>query len=304
VQPIQVGDQVFYVSSDNLKLRALQYEWSADNWLSNDITFFSEHITESGIKSIGWQQNPNNVLWATLNNGNIAMLTYQRDQNIWGWARVESKNGYFSATSAQLNGSHFFVGLLKRGVNIELAYQSLHRSGYMDDYTEKLDATPFTIVDNLGYLEGETVQVLVDDPLNPKKATDSLGVHPDRVVTGGQITLQAPATECLVGIKYTPKLVTLDLERFGQDGSSLTKTKHYAGINVGVLDTYGITINGQRSPDRGSNTPMNTREPDRTGLVSVVDKGWRKSGSITIEQELPLPATITHISGSVDIEDA
>jgi len=303
VQPQQVGDQVFYVSADGRKLRALQYEWAADNWLSNDLTFFSEHITKSGIINMGWQQNPNNVLWVTMGDGNIAALTYQRDQNIWGWSLLDAKQPYKSATSAQLGGSNFFVALLKRGTKLELIYQSLHRSGFLDDYVEKIDAVPFTSVDGLDYLEGQTVSILIDDPTNPNKTTDLLGVHPDRVVSGGQITLQTPATECLVGIRYVPKLVTLDLESLGRDGSGLTKIKHYSDIFVGVLNTFGITINGQTQPDRGSDTRMNTREPSIDGLIKVVDTGWKRSGTITIEQKLPLPVTILYISGKVDIED-
>jgi hypothetical protein len=303
VQPIQIGDQVAYVSPDGKKVRVMQYEWSADNWLSQDLTFFSEHITRSGIKYIGWHQNPYNLLWCILNNGEMAVLSYQRDQNVWGWGRFVESGTILSATSPTVNGDHFFVRLsgLVPG-RIDLEYESWHRSGFVDHGVRKVETVAFTTVDGLDHLEGRTVRVLVDDIDNPSKTTDMLAVHPDRVVSGGQITLQAPATEAVVGVGYTPRLVTLPLEVPTREGTQIFFQKTYPEIYVAVKDSFGITINGHRPPDRRPQTPMNTREPDRTYLVRVSDNDWNEDGSITVEQELSLPVEVLYIASKAQLE--
>ena len=313
IQPIQVGDQVFYVSPDGRKVRAMQYEWSADNWLSQDLTFFSEQITESGIKNMCWMPNPNNILMLTLNNGTVAALTYQRDQNVWGWARASVYGDIVSSASPRRLGENEYM-FLSRHVEgkLTLAYQATEEDGYVDAYVYQSNTEPFTVVTGLDHLEGQRVQVLVDDIYGSTnrvlansvdKANPSLAVHPDRVVEGGQITLQGEHTKAIAGLQFIPILRTLDLATMGPEGSSLTDLKHLSSIYVGVLDTYGITINGQRPPDRNSVTPMNFREPNKTEIIEVTDIDWTQGGTVEIRQELPLPVQILYIGTKADIEE-
>jgi hypothetical protein len=58
-----------------------------------------------------------------------------------------------------------------------------------------------SLFSGLGHLEGRTVKVLADGAL-----------HPERVVTGGAITLDHAASKVLVGLGYTSRLKTLRLE--------------------------------------------------------------------------------------------
>ena len=62
VQPRIIGDQVFYISPDRTKVRAMQYEWTSNNWLSRDLTFFSQHITGGKVNGMTWAQHPDNLL--------------------------------------------------------------------------------------------------------------------------------------------------------------------------------------------------------------------------------------------------
>lgn len=290
VQPIQVGDQIFYVSLDGTKVRALQYEWSADNWLSKDLTFFSQHITESGIREMSWAPNPNNLLLCTLNDGTMAWLSYERGENVWGWHKHITEGVVKDTASGVLGGFSFTTAAIIRDdgfINVETVTQT--NTAFTDSWAEKEDIlNPFTVVDGLDHLEGRTVQIVADD-----------AVAPDQVVSGGQITLVTPANKAIVGLQYTPKLVTLPLESGSPTGSSLAYLKRYNRLIIGLLNSAGPLINGVRPPDRTPSTPMNTVEPNKTGQVDAYQLGWSEGVEVTIEQDLPLALQIIFIGGEL-----
>ncbi|KKK80673.1 hypothetical protein LCGC14_2821140, partial [marine sediment metagenome] len=53
-----------------------------------DYTTFAEHITESGIVSMAYQQQPEPVLWCVLANGKLIGMTFEPGQKVWGWFNV------------------------------------------------------------------------------------------------------------------------------------------------------------------------------------------------------------------------
>ena len=292
VQPEQVGDQVMYVSPDRTKLRAMQYEWSADNWLSRDLTFFSEQITQGKIRRLSWAQNPDNLLVTVLEDGNAAWLTYERGENVWGWHRHTTEGKFLDSESVQYQGVDLITKVTQRELDFfDIEITAPGTKYYFDSYVSKSQTPAFTTFDGLDHLEGKTVQVIADG-----------AVHPERVVSGGQIELQAPAFSAQAGLKYTPKMVTLPLETGSQTGSSVPYTKNYAQIVIDLLDSQPPLVNGYRVPDRTPSTPMNTVETPRDGIIRQVELGWSDNAEIVIEQDLPVGCQVLLISGKNKIE--
>ncbi len=292
VQPRQVGDQVFYVSPDRTKLRAMQYEWTANNWLSRDITFFSQHITAAKIKDLAWAQNPDNLLVMALDDGTSAWLTYERGEQIWGWHRHNTQGEFLDFTTGPLLGVSVIGAALKRVdgfIDIEAIFSE--HPHYMDAYVEQTAEVPFTVVDGLDHLEGQTVQILADG-----------AIQPDQAVSGGEVTLTIDATHAHVGLQYTPKLVTLPIEQGSPTGSGLAYIKRFNRLIIGLIDSAAPLINGKRVPTRHPPTPMGDPEPFVTGQVSIHQIGWSDSAIVTIEQDKPLPCTIAFIGGELPQE--
>lgn len=292
VQPIQVGDQVFYVSLEGTKVRALQYEWSADNWLSKDLTFFSEHITRSGIREMTWAPNPANLLICTLNNGDMAVLSYERGENVWGWHKHNTQGLVKDTTSGVSSGFSFIVSAIARqDIDPDVMYVEAIFGGtgvYMDSWTEQESGVAFTVVTGLEHLEGQLVQVVSDG-----------AVAPSKVVSGGEITLDRPTFLVRVGLPYLSRIVSLPIESGAPTGSSLAYIKRYNRLIVGLLDSALPLINGVRAPDRHPSTPMNTVEPNKTGQVSAYQLGWSEGVVVTIEQDLPIALRVLYIGGEL-----
>ncbi len=84
-QAVYVADTLLFFQKGGAKLR--EYIYSNDNkaYLANDLTFFADHITVSGIKASTYQQNPDSILWNVKNDGTLIGLTYDRLNGIFGW---------------------------------------------------------------------------------------------------------------------------------------------------------------------------------------------------------------------------
>ena len=87
IQPIRVGDAVLFVQKTGRVLGEMRFSFQNDSFVSRDLTIFSEHIATSGIKSMSYQGEPDNILWCVLNDGNIASLAYKPQEEVNGWSK-------------------------------------------------------------------------------------------------------------------------------------------------------------------------------------------------------------------------
>ena len=300
VQAEQVGDQVFYVSADQTKLRALQWDDNTLAYMSRDITYASQHITRPRIIETVWAQNPDNLFWCVLNDGDMACCTYERSENIYGWHRHDTQGEFKSAAVGTILGVSILMVVTQRvSGQIDVEQQTLAR--YMDGLLD-LDAGGNEYVDGLDHLEGMTVQVLTDG-----------AVHPDRVVGAesepgagdgmpGRIYLQWPATRVDAGLGYVSRMQTLPFDRGSPAGSGKSAMKHRHRIFVRVLDSAKPIVNDVRPATRYPATPMDTREPNRTEDFHVANLGRDRHAFVKVEQDLPLALTVVAIFGEMGQE--
>jgi hypothetical protein len=84
---VMAGDSVVYIERGARNVRDFGYSLQYDKYLSSPLTILSPEITDSGITGIGFQLRPDPVLWCVLDDGEIATLTYQKDQAVIAWTR-------------------------------------------------------------------------------------------------------------------------------------------------------------------------------------------------------------------------
>jgi hypothetical protein len=153
-------------------------------------------------------------------------------------------------------------------------------------------------VAGLSHLEGETVSVLIDG-----------ATHPDRVVTGGVISLQYSATIIHVGYACPAKMKTMRLEAGAQDGTAQGKIKRITKAVIRFMATLG----GKAGADddnldeiqfRSGSDPMSEAPPLFNGDKLIQwPGGYDFDGFITVTQEQPLPMTIVAIMPQVVTQD-
>lgn len=80
IVPVRIGDVTLFVQRAGTKLRDFQYDNLSLKFASSDQNTLADHITQTGLTNIAYQQEPNNVVWATRADGQLVAMTYSREQ--------------------------------------------------------------------------------------------------------------------------------------------------------------------------------------------------------------------------------
>ena len=153
-----------------------------------------------------------------------------------------------------------------------------------------------TTVTSLDHLEGETVQILIDD-----------AVYPVQKVSSGAITVSLPSTFASktieVGLGYKSTIKTMRVEAGAEAGTAQGRKKRYNEVTVRLYNTVGATVNGDQIPFRTSASKMGQPISSFTGDKRVSNLGWDREGQVTVQQTQPLPMTILGITGTLVTSD-
>ena len=74
-----------FVQRASRKVRELVYNFDSDSYQAPDLTVLAEHITDSGITEMAFQQEPDNIVWCVLTDGRFVGMTYRREEQVVGW---------------------------------------------------------------------------------------------------------------------------------------------------------------------------------------------------------------------------
>lgn len=288
VQNLKIGNQAMYVSPDGRKLRDIGYKFSEDGWLSRDITFVSEHITNGHqIEEISYAQNPDNLLLLPSSSGRLNMGTYERSNDIIGFHKHITDGSFESITTVELNGTSFIWALILRdnGMNLEL----YGGDTYMDSWEQDTISGSGTIT--FSHLANKTVQII---------DVETGAVHPDVTLDGaGSGNVSTSINIIRVGLQYVSTLKTLPLDVGHPSGSGMSNWKHWNDVMLRLIESAIPKVNGVRPPLRHASTPMGTAEPLFTGDIEISIEDWSQSAEILIEQDLPLPCMVSGIFGNL-----
>jgi hypothetical protein len=316
VMPVVAGNVVLFLSRSRRKTRELSFEFKDDAYRAPDISLLAEHITAGGVTQFAYAKEPDSVVWAVRADGVLLGLTYDREQEIVAWGRhilggsfgdgdavVESvacipvdaasgTEGYtqtWVAVKRTVNGSTVrYVEYLSTNFDLLDSIEDAH----FVDSGLTYDGVSTMTLSGLGHLEGETVAVLGNG-----------AVQPDRVVSGGAITLQLAVTKAKVGLAYTSRLKTLPGIVGAQDGSTQGKFQSWGRFKARLYRTVGLLINDERIAMRTAADPMGEPLQPFTGLREVQLGGYDEYAQVTVEQDLPLPATVLSLVGTLVVED-
>jgi hypothetical protein len=81
-----------FVTRDRRRVRAIDFDLQSNAWLSRDLTFVAEHITDSPILEAHHARNPNGTLVLLLASGKLALCSYDRAEKVNAWWRAELAN--------------------------------------------------------------------------------------------------------------------------------------------------------------------------------------------------------------------
>lgn len=303
VQPVATGAAILFVQRAGEKLRELTYSFERDAFVGRDLTIFADHMMLGGVRQLALAAAPAPRLWAARNDGMLLALTYEPDHEVIGWQRHPIGGTAAAVESVAVipapAGDHDQLWIVaKRTIQgqtrryVEFLVPPLAPSGDQADgfYVDSgltYSGAPATTISGLGHLEGETVRVVGDG-----------AVLPDRVVTGGQITLPRAKSKVHVGLGYRSLLETVRYEAGAEAGTAQGQLQRIFRGTVRLYRTLGLKVGGSLDKldeltFRSTADAMDAPPPLFTG-----DKAFRPRGTYSTEarlflvQEDPGPGTI------------
>jgi hypothetical protein len=308
-EPIVINYDILYAQSEGTVIRDLQYNFFVNIYTGTDITLLSSHLFyPHQIIDWAYQDVPFKCVWLIRDDGVLLSLTYLKEQEITGFARHDSQGGVFESVAVIREGTMdavYFV--VNRGGNrfIERLCDRNYAGGVSTawclDSALSYSGAPTTVVSGLNHLEGYAVMALADGvPRGPF------------TVAGGAITLPVAASNIVAGLPIQAQLQTLYLD-VGEGGGSIQgKRKKIAAMSTRVKETAGLKIGttfATLTPFRpGISSTDPAAWPAPPGLVTgdmrlVMDPMYQVSGSIAIQQDDPLPATVLAVIPEISIGD-
>lgn len=317
VQPIRVADVAVFIQRGGEKVRQLEYVFESDSYSAPDLTLLSEHITRGGLTQLSYQQDPDSIIWGVRADGALIGMTYERDQDVFGWhPHVMGGVSDAAGTDAVVESVATIPGSdtvardevwvsVKRWIDgAEVRHIEIITGGHeADDDIEDAffvdsgltySGPAVTTLIGLRHLEGETISILANG-----------ATHPDRTVLDGEITLDRPTTKAHAGYYKNRDVGTLRVEAGSADGTAQGKIKRISSVAIRLYQTVGIEIgstadNLDRIPFRDSSDLMDAPVPLFTGdKKAPVPGGYDRDGRLYMRQSQPLPFTLLAVMPEV-----
>jgi len=285
------------------KVREISYAYSSDRFIAPDMTILAEHITGDGISSMAFQNRPDPILWCIGDDGTLLSFTYNRKHEVLAWA--EQKTGPLGVDDfesvAVMNGEvsedEIWVAV-DREIN-STDYIYIEQFAPLDWGTDQNDCYFVDCggddVDDISFLEGETVALFADGRPDPNTYT----------VSSGSITPYESHTYTTVGLPFTSVLETMPLIAFTNYGDSMNKYATVNQVTIDLYETLGIHIgpsSSQYADIQFSDDDFDTTLDLFTGIKTIPIL-WRQSRNpeIYITESSPVPLTIRNMVVDLDI---
>jgi hypothetical protein len=286
---IRVGHAALFLQRASRKIREFTFNFEVDGFLAPDLTILSDHITRPGIVEWAYQEEPDAILWCARADGQIACMTYRRDQDVVGWSRQILGGGFegghamvesvavipgrdgpgqvFDSSDRDevwLSVKRTIGGIARRYIEVlERAFAGPSSDDYADtaDWEQAVLAAQhdaFYVDCGLTYDGAPTATIAGLGHIEGEtvKILADGAVHPDRTVAGGAVTLEVAASKVQVGLGYAHMFKSLKLDVGARAGTAVGKTKRIRGVTLVLLDSMNTRI----GPDRAHLAPLEFRE--------------------------------------------
>jgi hypothetical protein len=325
LRPLKVGESILFVERAGHRIRDTRFSFEIDRYKAEDLTVLSEHIfdgseitgdTEQEQREIvdwAYQQQRDSIVWCVLSDGTTAALVLNRERGVIAWApqyfggdaEVEAVQS-IPSPDGRTDDAWFIVrrtvnGATQRSIEYMTDYR-LVKKGAAEavhvDCSVTYRGTATATITGLGHMEGKTVSICANG-----------ANHPDRVVTGGQITLDRAVTLAHVGYRFVSRMQTMRMEVSGGIGTAQAARKGIGEVKLRLQSTIGGRVGPsfERMDDiktLNPAAPVGTPPALLSGDYPITfPGGYDTDGYVCYEQSMPLPATLVAVISDAQINN-
>ena len=143
LRPLPIGNRILFVKNVGNTILDLGFEYTADTFKADDLTRLAKDLFKhKSIVSYAYADYPYNMLFCALSDGTLAVMTYVREHEIWGWTTMAT-DGKILDVSAVAEGDLYAV------------YFQVEREidGVKKYFIERMVNTQSDRIDELNYLD-------------------------------------------------------------------------------------------------------------------------------------------------------
>ncbi len=304
-----------FVERTGRKVRRVTYSGEDEKFIGSNLTVLSEHVTGEGIVQMAFAQQPNAILWAVTAGGELIGMTFENEQNVYGWHR-HTTDGFFESVATVYGDEADEVWVtVRRTVDGEAeryverldphtmrqVFDEPEQLVYLDSATV-FEAPGTATLTGLVHLIGATVGIVADGAQLPSAV----------VSAAGELTIDSDAyARVTVGRPYTMTLQPWRQELQMAKGTAQGSAIKVSSVVLCLLESLGGEVADSATgrfdliPYRTAGAAMDTSLDLFTGEKPIVlPSKHRPSVAVVVRSSHPFPFNVTGIVLKMDAYDS
>ena len=321
MQPVKIDKQVIFAQSSRRTVREYAYNYEADGFKSPSLSLFAPHIGVPLFAQMTYSAEPHSIVWFRRDDGTLAGLTYQRDENVIGWHRhdfggvvesvatipsiVDNQDTLWMVIRRTINGqTRRYIERLMRFWDFDSTLNTSH----FVDCGIRYDGPTSSTLYGLLHLEGKNVCGIADGI--------PFGMAEVRTVANGSVTLPfMPETYVVLGLQFTTLAETNRIEAGAADGTAQGKTKRIHNLvpflwqsakgEVGVYNEQAKEEDYEAIEYDVEGTDIPEAIELFDGMIGpmTMPPGYNTRGSLLFRQTWPLPFNVIALMPQLHTQD-
>ena len=290
VPPVDIDGATIFVARNGREIREFLYTDIEAAYQSTDLSVLAQHLIKNPVDQAF--DKSNRLLHFVLNDGGLATLTNYRIEKVSAWT-LQNTDGEF--LSVAVTGDDVYV-MVKRGDVYTIEY--FDDTLYVDAALKGQAVTATATWSGLDHLEGKTVTIIADDIIVDTK-----------IVSGGQITLDAPVNQVVIGLPFTHIVEPLPPSLLSNGGAG--RAVRLVEATFRIENTSALKVDMGRGLDDiplrdFDDQILDTSMQQFTRDITVKAYGWTKDLTKPlwrVEQDKPLPFTLLSVTTELKVND-
>lgn len=311
-QPLSTNTGIVFISSDDNRVWSYEYNYQSESFVAVDLCLTNDDITSVGIKSIARSSNPQEVVYALLEDGNIAVANASIVKfKIHGWSLFYTPHGKVKAmTVCAGRPSDDLVLLVERFG--KLWVEVVNWESRVDDYTPFMDFIGYAGQSQITHTHDALARnstAKVDMPhLDSSMVShrwaclwEGVWVNGDIVIEDGYFTVditelsntdaQSPKAVIQLGLRFDMEIETLPLTHDDGTGEGTFFQTELRDLRLRIWGSgRTFTYNGERVLDGLPSNMVGDSLYLYTGIVELInDELHPQGGSVLLRDLSPRP---------------
>ena len=306
ISPIVLDDMGIFLQASKRRLYALRYNTDAtisSDYAPEDLTALAPHIGSPSIVNLAYQKQPDTRIHAVRSDGTVAILVYDRLEDVKAWIEYETDGNVVQAIvlPGDEEDTVYYVVDRTEGRFLERwALESECQGGDLNKCLDShvvYDGAATVNISGLSHLTGQTVRIWADG--------EYVG---EQVVAGDTVELSTAASKVVVGLPYTGTFKSSKLAYASPQPLTQKKRVAQVGLILGPTHREAVKVGSDLNhmdalPLVESGVVVSSDWSDYDEVGVPINSAFDTDSRLCIQVDAPKHATILAAVVNVEVNE-